>query len=70
MGELALAMSFWPLPPDNQVWAVSLGSFLFILLGISMDTFRERISRREVYLYLSLGIFVLVVTIFSTRWSG
>ncbi len=70
LGEFALVLSFWPIPSNSLMWAIALSSLLFILLGICLDYFRDRLSRREVYLYLGFGSLVLTVTTLTSSWTG
>ncbi|OGE30641.1 hypothetical protein A2631_03745 [Candidatus Daviesbacteria bacterium RIFCSPHIGHO2_01_FULL_44_29] len=70
IGELAMALSFWPVPSNSLMWAIFLASSLFILLGINLDFLRERLSRREGWLYISFGIMTLLVMLVTTSWTG
>lgn len=70
VGEFALVLSFWPIPSNSLMWAIALSSLLFILLGVCLDYFRDRLSRREVYLYLGFGSLVLVVTTLTSSWTS
>lgn len=70
VGEVAIALSFWPIPSNSLMWSIVLSSVLFILLGFNFDYLRERITRREVVLYILFGVLVLGVTVLTTSWSG
>lgn len=70
LGEFALVLSFWPIPSNSLMWAIALSSLFFILLGICLDYFRDRLSRREVYLYLGFGSLVATVTTLTSSWTG
>lgn len=70
MAEFAICLSFWPIPSNSFMWAIYLTSILFILLGINLDYLRERLSKRELYLYIGFGFLVFMVTFLTTRWVG
>lgn len=70
IGELAMVLSFWPIPSNSLMWAIFLASSLFILLGINLDFLRERLSRREVGLYIAFGVMTLLVMLLTTSWAG
>lgn len=70
MGEVAMALSFWPIPSNSLMWSIMLSSFLFILLGVSLDKYRNRLTRVEAYLYLGFGVLVFWVTFLTISWSG
>lgn len=68
LGEIALALSFWPLQPT--IWALSLSSAIYVSLGLSNQFLRERINRRIVLEYLFIGAMILSVSFFTTSWIG
>lgn len=70
VGEGALVLSFWPIPPNSLMWAIALGSVFFILLGVTLDVFREKLGRREVLSWMGFGLFVLAVILLTTSWTG
>lgn len=68
MGELALAFSFWPMPPT--IWPLALSSSMYVLLGLTTNFLRSRGSRRLVLEYLGIGAIVLTVSFLATSWTG
>lgn len=68
LGELALSFSFWPSP--TTIWALSLSSAMYVLLGLTTHILRSRINRRVVWEYMGIGAVVLLVSFFATSWNG
>lgn len=68
LGELALSFSFWPSP--TTIWALSLSSAMYVLLGLATHFLRGRITKRIVWEYLGIGVAVLLVGFFTTSWTG
>jgi len=68
LGEFALSFSFWPAPV--AIWALSLSSAMYVLLGLTTQVLRGRINRRVVWEYLGIGAVVLLVSFFATSWIG
>lgn len=68
LGELALSFSFWPSP--TPIWALSLSSAMYVLLGLATHTLKGQMNRRLVWEYAGIGAVVLVVSFFATSWSG
>lgn len=68
LGELALSFSFWPMP--TTIWSLSLSSTMYVLVGLTTQFLRGRISRRVVWEYLGIGAVVLIVSFLSTSWTG
>lgn len=68
LGELALAFSFWPMP--TTIWSLALSSAMYVLLGLTTQTLRGRLSKRVVWEYLGIGAVVLLVSFFTTSWTG
>lgn len=67
MGELAIVLSFWPT-------AITLGSlFLTSLVYVSLGTVQaklsERLFRRTVKEYLTVGLIVLIILLSYTSWG-
>ena len=67
LAELSLSFSFWPMP--TTIWSLSLSSAVYVLLGLSTQILRGR-SSRVVWEYLLVGAVVLIVSFFTTSWSG
>lgn len=68
MGELGMALSFWPI--SNAMTSLVISTALFILMGVSSQQLRERLSRGIVWEYLGWGGVVLLVTLLSASWAG
>lgn len=68
LGELALSLSFWPMP--TTIWSLSLSSAMYVLLGLTTQTLRGRVNRRVVWEYIGIGAVVLIVSFFTTSWTG
>ena len=68
LGEIALAFSFWPTP--TTIWSLSLASSMYVLVGLSTQTLKERVSKRVVWEYLVLGAGILLISLFVTSWTG
>lgn len=68
LGELALSFSFWPSP--TTIRALSISSAMYVLLGLTTQMQRGRMNKRVVWEYAAIGVVVLIVSFFSTSWSG
>lgn len=70
LGELALSFSFWPFSKTSVVWAMSLSSAMYVLLGLTTHILRGKISRRVIWEYLGIGAVVLLIGFSLTSWTG
>lgn len=68
LGELALSFSFWPSPAT--IWALSLSSAMYVFLGLTTQFLKGRLSRRVGWEYIGIGVVVLLITFFTTTWTG
>jgi len=68
LGELALSFSFWPSP--TTIWSLSLSSAMYVLLGLTTQYLRGKMTKRMMWEYLIIGAIVLLVNFFTTSWSG
>ncbi|MBI2020249.1 hypothetical protein HYS94_02405 [Candidatus Daviesbacteria bacterium] len=68
IGELALAFSFWPMV--TTIWSLSLSSAMYVLLGLTTNVLRGRVNSRVVWEYLGIGVVVLIISFFTTSWTG
>lgn len=68
LGELALSFSFWPMP--TTIWSLSLSSSMYVLLGLTSQVLRGRSDRRVVWEYLGIGAVILLISYFTTSWTG
>jgi len=67
MGELALAISFWPVV--STLGALFLVSALYALVGINQLYLSERLNRKRVLEYTSIAVIVLILMTVTTRWG-
>lgn len=68
LGEVALVLSFWPI--TNPMASLVLSTVMFITMGISTQTLRERLSRGMVWEYLGWGVLIFLVATLTTSWTG
>ncbi len=68
LGEFALCFSFWPM--SNVIWSLSLSSSLYVLLGLSTQMLRGRITNRVVWEYVAIGGVVFLISFLATSWTG
>src|SRR3989344_1125298 len=68
LGELALSFSSWPSP--TTIWSLSLSSAIYVLLGLTTQKLRGRLSSRVVWEYMGIGIAVLLISFITTSWAG
>lgn len=68
LGELALSFSSWPSP--TTIWSLSLSSAMYVLLGLTTQKLRGRLSNRVVWEYMGIGMAVLLISFFTTSWTG
>ena len=68
LGELALALSFWPTQANIRSFAIAsvLTSTMYVLVGITTHHLRERLGKREVWEYLGYGSIVCVMAFIVT----
>lgn len=67
-GELAFAISFWPV--TVAMGSLFLTTVCYATLGLVQAHFQERLFRQTLYEYLGVGIIVLLTMIFTTHWGG
>lgn len=68
LGEFALIFSFWP--TNATIWALVLSSAMYVILGLSTQHLRSRLSRRVVWEYIGIGLVMFSVTFFAASWGG
>jgi len=68
MGELALTFSFWPMV--TTMWSITLASAMYVFVGLSTQFLRERLTKRVTFEYLTIGVLVFLVALFTTSWTG
>lgn len=62
-----VALSFWPVAPT--IWSLALSTYLYVLLGVVNDFLRDRLSKKNIWEYLSVGIAVFVFSFLVTSWT-
>ncbi|MDO8638031.1 MAG: hypothetical protein Q7R43_00520 [Candidatus Daviesbacteria bacterium] len=68
IAELGVILSFWPMSTSMSSLVLSTG--LYISLGISTHTFRERLNRGVVWEYFGWGVLIFIIAFFATSWKG
>lgn len=68
LGEVALALSFWPM--TVAVESLGLTTCLYLVLGLTQHKLSEKLFKRTVNEYVGLGLVVLIVLILTTHWGG
>ncbi len=66
--EIGMSLAFWPI--SHPMSATILITSLFITLGISTHSLRERMSRGMVLEYLAWGVLVFALAFATTSWTG
>lgn len=66
VGEVGLVLSFWPL--TNAMSSVVLALVLYMVLGISTDTLRERLSKEAVLGYIKWSIPIFLIAALTASW--
>lgn len=67
VGEIATALSFWPLDPPKI--GLALTAAVYVVLGLMQHYVREDLTRRAVLEYLFVGVAVVVLLAVSTSWG-
>lgn len=68
LGEVALALSFWPM--NHFMWAIMVSSAAYILLGLSIENHKQKLSRRVVWEYLGIGTAFFLVAFLTSTWTS
>lgn len=68
VGEMALALSFWPIAKPMSSLIISTG--LYVTLGIATHTLKERITKVDVWQFLGWGLGVFLIAVLTTSWTG
>lgn len=68
MAEIGLVLSFWPI--SHTMAALVLSTVLFVSLGITTHTLRDRLGRGVVWEYLGWGVLVFIIAVATTSWVG
>jgi hypothetical protein len=67
MGEIAFILSFWP--TAITLGSLFLTSLVYVFLGIVQAKLSDRLFRRTVEEYLTVGLLVLIVLLAYTAWG-
>ncbi|OGY27059.1 MAG: hypothetical protein A2Z11_00930 [Candidatus Woykebacteria bacterium RBG_16_43_9] len=67
VGEVAAALSFWPLDPPKI--GVAITAVVYVLLGIIQHHVRENLSQRTLVEYLFVAAGVVFLLIVTTSWG-
>jgi hypothetical protein len=67
VGEIAWALSFWPLEPPKVGLAVA--ATVYVILGILQHHVREDLNKRTLFEYIFVGVAVLLLLAISTSWG-
>lgn len=68
IAELGLVLSFWPI--SQAMCSLILSTSLFITLGISTHTIRDRLTRDLIWEYVSWGTIIFLIATLTTSWTG
>lgn len=68
LGEIALALSFWPLPPAKV--GLALTAALYVLLGIQQHQIKGDLNKTIVFEYLFVAAAVFLFLVITTSWRG
>ena len=68
LGQIALALTFWPLNPAKV--GLALTAAVYVLLGILQHQMKGDLSRKTIleYLFVALAVFIFLVV--TTSWRG
>ncbi|MBI2596460.1 hypothetical protein HYW46_07065 [Candidatus Daviesbacteria bacterium] len=68
VGEVALALSFWPVAPT--IWSLSLSAIIYVTLGVVTEYMRDRLTRKITWEYIGIGGLVLLFSMLVTSWGA
>lgn len=68
LGEFALSLSFWPMA--TTIWSLALASAMYVLVGLTTQIMREKLTKRVVWEYIGVGVIILLVSFLTTSWTG
>jgi len=68
VGLLAGAISFWPV--NLAVASLFLTTMLYVFLGVSQHHFMQKLFKRTIYEYVTVGVVVLVTMLLTSVWGG
>ncbi len=68
IAEFGITLSFWPI--STSMLSLVLATGLYIVLGISTHSFKERLNRGVVWEYAGWGVLIFLIAFFATSWKG
>lgn len=68
LGEIAWVLSFWPV--GISIMALFLTSIFYEIVGIVQYHFGERLNSKVINEFITVAIFVFLITIFTAQWGG
>lgn len=68
VAEGALALSFWPV--TVSAGSLALVTVMYVVLGLTQHYLSQRLFKRTINEYLTVGLVVLGVIILTTHWGG
>lgn len=68
VGMLAGGISFWPV--NLAVASLFLTTMLYVFLGVSQHHFTQRLFKRTIYEYVTVGVVVLTTMLVTSVWGG
>lgn len=68
VAEGGLVLSFWPV--TVSAGSLALITMMYVVLGLSQHYFSQRLFKRTINEYLTIGIIVLAVIMLTTHWGG
>ena len=67
VGEIAWALSFWPLEPPKM--GLAAAATVYVILGILQHHVRGDLNKRTLFEYIFVGAAVLLLLAISTSWG-
>lgn len=68
LGEIALALSFWPLNPVKV--GLALTAATYVLLGIIQHSMKNDLKKTTIFEYLFVASAVILFLVVTTSWRG
>lgn len=68
VAEGALALSFWPV--TVSAGSLALITIMYVVLGLAQYYLSQRLFKRTINEYLTVGIIVLAIILITTHWGG
>lgn len=68
VAEGALVLSFWPMTVSAN--SLALITIMYVVLGLTQHHLSQRLFKKTINEYLTVGLVVLAVIIITTHWGG